>query len=200
MKRKSAVNRTLLAAVGIILFGVGLLILAGGFDLYRQWRMTPPDGWPLTTPAQVLLGDADRARWTANDWWWPAAVAALAVVLLLALWWLLAQLRRSHPGPLTVGEKTAVDGVELREGALSNALAADIRRLRGVRDARVRMTGSSRHPEAEIDITLTPAATPGPVLEELYDGPLERARQSTGRDLSARVHLGATPHKAHRAD
>ncbi|MFF3728123.1 alkaline shock response membrane anchor protein AmaP [Streptomyces erythrochromogenes] len=200
MKRKSAVNRTLLAAVGIILFGVGLLILAGGFDLYRHWRMTPPDGWPLTTPAHVLLSDADRTRWAGNDWWWPATISALAVIVLLALWWLLAQLRRSHPGPLTVGEKTAVDGVELREGALSDALAADARRLAGVRDARVRMTGSSRHPEVDLDITLAPATTPGPVLQNLYDGPLERARQSTGRALSARAHLGATRHKAHRAD
>ncbi|MFJ3842000.1 alkaline shock response membrane anchor protein AmaP [Streptomyces sp. NPDC090054] len=200
MKRKSAVNRTLLAAAGIILLGTGLLVLAGGLDLYRHWRMTPPDGWPLTAPDGVLLGEADRTRWTDEGWWWPAAIAALAIIVLLALWWLLAQLRRSHPSTVSVGEGPAVDGVELREGALSDALAADARRLVGVRQARARMTGSSRHPEADLDITLAPAAEPGPVLQELYDGPLENARQSTARDLTARAHLKATPHKAHRAD
>ncbi|MFF4392191.1 alkaline shock response membrane anchor protein AmaP [Streptomyces sp. NPDC001552] len=200
MKRKSVVNRTLLAVAGIILLGGGLLILAGGFDLYRRWRMTPPDGWPLTVPAHVLLGEADRTRWTDEGWWWPTAIAVLAIVVLLALWWLLAQLRRSRPGPLTVGETPTVDGVELREEALSDALAADARRLSAVSQARARMTGSSRHPEADLDITLSPAAEPGPVLQELYDGPLERARQSTGRDLNARAHLRATPHKARRAD
>ncbi|WP_327732789.1 alkaline shock response membrane anchor protein AmaP [Streptomyces nojiriensis] len=200
MKRKSVVNRTLLAVAGIILLGGGLLILAGGFDLYRRWRMTPPDGWPLTVPAHVLLGEADRTRWTGEGWWWPAAIAVLAIVVLFALWWLLAQLRRSRPGPLTVGETPTVDGVELREEALSDALAADARRLSAVSQARARVTGSSRHPEADLDITLSPAAEPGPVLQELYDGPLERARQSTGRDLNARAHLRATPHKARRAD
>ncbi|MGW7065042.1 alkaline shock response membrane anchor protein AmaP [Streptomyces sp. NPDC054904] len=200
MKRKSAVNRTLLAAVGIILLGTGLLVLAGGLDLYRHWRMTAPDGWALTAPDGVLLGDGDRTRWTDEGWWWPATIAALAIIVLLALWWLLAQLRRSHPGTVTVGEGPAVDGVELREGALGDALAADARRLPGVRQARARMTGSSRHPEADLDITLAPTAEPGPVLQELYDGPLENARQSTARDLTARAHLKATPHKAHRAD
>ncbi|MFE5520935.1 alkaline shock response membrane anchor protein AmaP [Streptomyces virginiae] len=200
MKRKAAVNRTLLAAAGIILLGAGLLILTGAFDLYRRWHMTPPDGWPLTTPTRVLLGEADRTRWTGEGWWWPAAIAALAIVVLLALWWLLAQLRRTHPGPMTVGETPAVDGVELREGALSDALTADARRLPGVGEARARMTGSSRHPEVDLDVTLTPGTEPGPVLQQLYDGPLERARQSTGRDLTARVHLGSTRHKARRAD
>ncbi|WP_327280985.1 MULTISPECIES: alkaline shock response membrane anchor protein AmaP [unclassified Streptomyces] len=200
MKRQSAVNRTLLATAGIILLGMGLLILAGGFDLYRSWRMTPPDGWPLTTPADVLLSDADRTRWSGEGWWWPAVIAALVIVVLLALWWLLAQRRGPHPGPMTVADTTAVDGVELPEGALGDALAADAVRLRGVRQARARMTGRSRRPEADLDITLAPGTDPGPVLQELYDGPLERARQSTGRDLTARAYLRASSHKSHRVD
>ncbi|MFE2554161.1 alkaline shock response membrane anchor protein AmaP [Streptomyces sp. NPDC059355] len=202
MNRQSAVNRTLLAAAGIILLGTGLLILAGGFDIYRSWRMTPPNGWPLTTPADVVLSDANRTRWSGEGWWWPAVIAALVIVVLLALWWLLAQRRGPHPGPLTVGDRTAtaVDGVELREGALSDALAADTLRLRGVQQARAGMTGRSRHPEANLDITLAPDTDTGPVLQELYDGPLERARQSTGRDLTARAYLHASSHKARRVD
>ncbi len=200
MKRKSAINRTLLALAGIVLLGTGLLILAGGFDLYRRWSLTPPDGWPLTAPHDVMLADADRTRWADEGWWWPAVIAVLAVVTLLAVWWLLAQLRRTHPGTLSVGGAHAVDGVELREGALGDALAADARHLPGVHQARARMDGSSSHPEAHLALTLTPDAEPGPVLQALRDGPLERARRSTDRTLPARAHLRLTPHKPHRAE
>ncbi|MGW7030466.1 alkaline shock response membrane anchor protein AmaP [Streptomyces xanthophaeus] len=200
MKRKSAVNRVLLALAGIVLLGAGLMILAGGFDLYRRWSLAPPGGWPLTTPHDVLLADADRTRWADQGWWWPAFIAVLAVITLLAVWWLLAQLRRTHPGALSVGGAHAVDGAELREGALGDVLAADARHLPGVHQARARMDGSSSHPEAHLAVTLAPDAEPGPVLQALRDGPLERARRSTDRTLPARVHLRLAPHKPHRAE
>ncbi|MGW4688090.1 alkaline shock response membrane anchor protein AmaP [Streptomyces sp. NPDC004244] len=198
MKRKSVTNRVLLLVAGVVLLGTGLLVLAGGVDLYRRWPLTPPDGWPLTAPQDVLLDDADRTRWTDEGWWWPAVIAGLAVLTLLALWWLLAQLRRTHPGNLSVGVPEQ-DGVELREDALSDAMTADAAQLRGVRRARARMDGSSHRPEAHIDVTLKPDAEPGPVLQALCDGPLKRARQSTGRPLPARIRLRMTPHKPHRA-
>ncbi|MFD9380395.1 alkaline shock response membrane anchor protein AmaP [Streptomyces sp. NPDC059999] len=200
MKRKSAVNRILLALTGIVLLGGGLLMLAGSFDLYRSWRMTPPRGWPLTDPRAVLLTRPDQTRWTDEGWWWPTVIAVLAIVVLLALWWLLAQLRRTHPGRIPVGGPSPADGVELRERALSDALAADVQHLPGVLRARARMSGTSRHPEAHVDLTLTPDSEPGPVLQALCDGPLERARQSTGRALTAKGRLRVTPHKAHRAE
>ncbi|MEU7551138.1 alkaline shock response membrane anchor protein AmaP [Streptomyces sp. NPDC044571] len=200
MKRKSAVNRVLLAVTGLVLSGAGLLMLAGGFDVYRRWNLRPPAGWPLTTPYAVLLRAADRTRWTDESWWWPVVIAVLAVVVLLALWWLLAQLRRTHPGPLPVGGTPATDGVELREHALADALAADVRHQAGVQHARVQMTGRADHPTAHIDLVLTPDSEPGAVLQELCDGPLERARRSTGRArLSARARLQVAPHKPHRA-
>ncbi|MET9465677.1 alkaline shock response membrane anchor protein AmaP [Streptomyces sp. NPDC006544] len=201
MKRQSALNRVLLALAGIVLLGAGVMILAGGFDLYRRWQVTPPDGWRLSTPEAVLLSDVDRTRWTDEGWWGPTVIAVLAVVVLLALWWLLAQLRRTHPGHIPVGGPPAVEGVELRERVLSDALAADALQQPGVHKARARMDGSVKHPQAHLDLTLTPDGEPGPILRALGDGPLERARRSTGRaGLPATVLLRATPHKAHRAD
>ncbi|MFD0394068.1 DUF6286 domain-containing protein [Streptomyces nogalater] len=104
MTQRSALNRSLLGLAGLVLLGGGLLILSAGLDLYRRRDLVPPDGWPLTAPADVLLGSADRTRWSSQGWWWwPAVIAALALVALLALWWLLAQLRRHRPGSLAVG-------------------------------------------------------------------------------------------------
>ncbi|THA75448.1 alkaline shock response membrane anchor protein AmaP [Streptomyces sp. A0592] len=199
MKRKSVVNRALLTLTGAVLLGIGLLALAGSFDLYRRMPLTPPAGWPLAAPDEVLLDDSDRTHWTNEGWWWPTVIAALAIITLLALWWLLAQLRRSHPGDLSLEEAPALDGVELHEGALSDAIAADAGHLPGIQRARARMEGSSRHPETHLDITLTPDAEPGPVLRALSDGPLQRVRRSTGRTLSATARLRVPPHKSHRA-
>ncbi|MFC9585915.1 alkaline shock response membrane anchor protein AmaP [Streptomyces yangpuensis] len=201
MKRKSAVNRVLLALTGIVLLGSGLLVLAGSFDLYRRWAVTSPSGWPLTAPRDVLLDAADRDRWADDGWWWPVVIAVLAIVVVLALVWLLAQLRRTHPGHIPLGGPSAVEGVELRERALSDALAADAQLQPGVRKARARMDGSAKHPEAHLDLTLTSDGEPGPVLRALGDGPLERARRSTGQThLPALVQLRVSPHKAHRAE
>ncbi|MFD3874850.1 alkaline shock response membrane anchor protein AmaP [Streptomyces sp. NPDC058623] len=200
MKRQSVINRILLALAGIVLLGGGLLVLAGGLDLYRRWHLTPPDGWSLTTPHTVLLSTADRTHWTDEGWWWPVVISALTIIVLLALWWLLEQLRRTRPGRMPIGTPPT-DGVELHGHALSNAIAADARQLPGVQQARVQMTGRANHPEVRITLTLTPGTEPGPVLQALCHGPLERARQSTGwAQLPTQAHLKVTAHKPHRAE
>lgn len=104
MASRTTTNRSLLALVGLILLGGGLLVLFAGFDLYRRLDVAPPAAWPLTGPDDVLLGSADRLRWSDQGWWWwPAVIAALVLTVLLALWWLFAQLRRRRPGALPVG-------------------------------------------------------------------------------------------------
>ncbi|MER5668719.1 alkaline shock response membrane anchor protein AmaP, partial [Streptomyces mirabilis] len=124
MTPRTVLNRSLLALAGLVLLGGGLLVLFAGLDVYRRHDLVPPVGWPLTTPHDVLLGSADRARWSGQGWWWwPAVIAALTLVALLALWWLLAQLHRRHPGALPVGGTPPQEGVELRDHALSDAIA-----------------------------------------------------------------------------
>ncbi|MFD3580418.1 alkaline shock response membrane anchor protein AmaP [Streptomyces sp. NPDC058644] len=200
MKRQSVINRALLVLAGIVLLTGGLLALAGGLDLYRRRHLTPPDGWPLSTPHTVLLSTADRTRWTDQGWWWPVVIAALTVVVLLALWWLLKQLHRARPGRMPIGTPPT-DGVELHDHALSDAIAADARHLPGVQQAQVQMTGRANHPEVRITLTLTPDSEPAPVLQALCHGPLERAHQSTGRaQLPTQARLQATAHKPHRAE
>ncbi|MFD5635661.1 alkaline shock response membrane anchor protein AmaP [Streptomyces sp. NPDC127077] len=201
MTPRPVFNRGLLALAGLVLLGGGLLILFAGLDIYRRHDLVPPRGWPLTTPHDVLLGSADRARWSSQGWWWwPAVIVLLGLVVLLALWWLLAQLRRRHPGVLPVGGTPPLEGVELRDQALSAAIGADAGALPGVEDAAVRITGAPAHPRTRVALNLTPQGEPGTVLEALYGGPLRTASRSTGSPPGpTEVRLKVARHKSHRA-
>jgi hypothetical protein len=202
MTPQPVVNRSLLALAGLVLLGGGLLILFAGFDIYRRHDLVPPAGWPLTTPDDVLLGSDDRARWSSQGWWWwPAVIAALALVALLALWWMLAQLRRRRPGALPVGGTPPQEGIELRDHALSDAIAAEAGALPGVEHTAVRITGRPAHPLTSVRLTLTSQATPGTVLNALCEGPLRTARRSTGSShMPTEVRLQVAAHKPHRTE
>lgn len=193
-------NRILLALTGLVLLIGGLLIIAAGFDFYRRQDLVPPSGWPLTAPDDVLLSSADRNRWSSEGWWWPAVIAALTLITLLALWWLLTQLLRRRPGALLIGSNPPQEGVELRDRALSDAIATEAGELPGVQRAIVRITGQPTHPRTHITLTLTPEGTPRDALEALCKGPLRTARRSTGLPhLPAETRLRIVRHKAHRA-
>ncbi|MER6067161.1 alkaline shock response membrane anchor protein AmaP [Streptomyces sp. NPDC001792] len=200
MTPRSALNRTLLALAGLVLLGGGLLILFAGLDLYRRHDLAPPAGWPLTTPADVLLGSADRARWSSQGWWWPAVIAALVLAALFALWWLLAQLSRRRPGSLPVGGTPPQEGVELRDRALREAIANEAGALPGVGHAAVLITGRPGRHRTRIKLTLTAEGTPGATLGALCEGPLSTARRSTGLTMPAEVRLQVSRHGPHRVE
>lgn len=201
MTPRPVLNRSLLALAGLVLLGGGLLILFAGLDVYRRHGLVPPAGWPLTAPDDVLLGSADRARWSSPGWWWPAVIAALALAAVLALWWLLAQLHRRRPGSLPVGGTPPLEGVELRDRALSDAIAAEAGALPGVEQTAVRITGRPPRPHTRVRLTLTPQTPPGAVLDALCAGPLRTARRSTGSPLApTEVRLRVAHHKPHRAE
>ncbi|MBT2420777.1 alkaline shock response membrane anchor protein AmaP [Streptomyces sp. ISL-22] len=201
MTPRPVLNRILLALTGLVMLGGGLLIMAAGLDLYRRHDLAPPAGWPLTTPDDILLSSADRARWSSQGWWWwPAVIATLALITLLALWWLLAQLRRRHPGAMPVGGTPPQEGVELRDRALSDAIATEARALPDVQQADVRITGRPAHPRTHITLTLAPQGTPDAVLNALCEGPLGTAHQSTGSPrMPTEARLRVARHKPHRA-
>ncbi|KOV58070.1 hypothetical protein [Streptomyces sp. MMG1121] len=202
MTPRSVCNRSLLALAGLVLLGGGLLILFSGLDLYRRHDLVPPDGWPLTSPDDVLLGSADRARWSSQGWWWwPAVIAALVLTALLALWRLLAQLSRRRPGSLPVGGTPPQKGVELRERALSDAIATETGALPGVDHTTVRITGRPARHRTRITLTLTPEGAPGATLDALCEGPLCTARRATGLpDTPTEVRLHVARHKPHRVE
>ncbi|MBW8798148.1 MAG: alkaline shock response membrane anchor protein AmaP [Streptomyces sp.] len=201
MTPRSVLNRILLALTGLVLLGGGLLTGAAGLDFYRRQDLAPPAGWPLTTPDDVLLSSADRARWSSQGWWWwPAVIAGLTLITVLALWWLLAQLRRRHPGGVSVGGTPPQEGVELRDRALSDAIATDAGALPGVQEADVRITGRRARPRTRIALTLAPRGAPDAALDALCQGPLRTARQCTGSPaMPAEARLRVVRHPPHRA-
>ncbi|MGW3009168.1 alkaline shock response membrane anchor protein AmaP [Streptomyces sp. NPDC001219] len=198
MRRHAKTNRTLLALLGLVLLGGGLLVLAGGADIYRRRHLVPPVGWPLTTARDVLVPSAVQTRWTDMSWWWPAVIAALALLMLLALVWLLSQHRR-HPRRLTVADSSE-ETVTVSNHALSDALATDLAMLPGVRDSRALFYGKHTHPQARIGLALGPGTGPEQILKGLHDA-VERARRSAGWDnLPTRVDLSVAHHRAHRVE
>ncbi|MGW4660325.1 alkaline shock response membrane anchor protein AmaP [Streptomyces sp. NPDC004279] len=200
MTPRPVLNRTLLALIGLVLLGGGLLIITAGLDLYSSHNLAPPAGWPLTTPDDILLSSADRVRWSSQGWWWwPAVIAALVLITALALSWLLAQLSRRHQGGIPVGSPPQ-EGVELRARTLSDAIAKEAGALPGVQHATVRITGRLAHPRAHITLSLTPQGTPEAVLHTLCKGPLRTAHQSGLPPLPTEARLRVTPHKARRAE
>ncbi|MEV6212197.1 alkaline shock response membrane anchor protein AmaP [Kitasatospora sp. NPDC051914] len=191
---RSAVNRTILLVVGIVLIGGGLLLLAGGFDLYDRLGIAVPDGWPLTSPDQPVLSEASRARWSGQDWWWPVAIAVPALVVIGGLAWLWAQLRRVGPGTVTVPVPGG-DGVALRmrNSALQDAVEGEVVELPGVDKVTVRATGGPHRLSLRAVVRLLPGTHPGEALQSLDAGPLENARTSLGlAELPTEIRLRAT--------
>ena len=191
--RGGAVNRVLLALVGLLLFAAGGSVLAVGLGA------PPPHRWIHSGPHDVLLSHAERTRWRDTGWWWPAVIAGLAVLVLLALWWLTAILRRRRLTEILVDTGDG-EGALLRARTLESALAADAARQEGVAHTEILLTGRSRtKPEVRAWLQLEPHVDPGTSLTEFTAQALTHARESAGlASLPAEVRLRAVKHPAER--
>ncbi|UPT20393.1 alkaline shock response membrane anchor protein AmaP [Thermobifida alba] len=198
MNTRTAINRILLALVGLALLAGGLLALAGGLDLYRRWGLTPPGRWPWSAPDGVLLDSAALSGLSDRFWWWLVPTVLLA---LLALWWLLGRSRRPDLEIPTPDGASPAGGVTLDDSALADAITADTARLPGVDHARTRIVGGARRPRALVSVTLTPHGAPASVLRQLWTGPLRRVVHSTGWDgLPAEARFRVARHRMRRAE
>ncbi|AUY49314.1 alkaline shock response membrane anchor protein AmaP [Streptomyces sp. CB01881] len=190
---RTTVNRVLLGVAGLVLFAVGVLVLAGGLDLYGRLGVDPPGWWPLTSPDQPVVSVESRTHWSDQGWWWPAVIGGLVVVVAGAAWWLFAQLRRS--GPATVGVPTpGASGLRLRlrSRALEEVLETGAVALPEVDRADVHLVRGPRHPRLRAAVRLTPGGDPAALVEHFETGPRTDARTSLGlaelpADLRVRV-------------
>lgn len=189
---RPVVNRILIGLAGLVLVCAGGAVLATGAGL------PVPSWWPWYGPGDVLLSDADRARWREEGWWWPTVIAVLAVLVLLALWWLLAQVRRSRLAEVLVDSGDG-DGALLRGRALESVMTAEAESLDGVSQAAVTLAGRRTAPKARLRLRLEPHAAPAETLTRLVGEVLTHAEQSTGlAPLPAEARLRASRHGAER--
>ncbi|MFB7473871.1 alkaline shock response membrane anchor protein AmaP [Kitasatospora sp. NPDC056184] len=188
---RGTVNRLLLGVVGLVLLAAGVLVLAGGLDLYSRLGVDPPSRWPLTSPDQPVLSARSRSRWAGESWWWPAVIAGLVVVVAGTAWWLVAQLRRS--GPTTVVLPTpGAPGLRLRlrTRALEEAVETGAVALPEVERVGVRLVRGSRHPRLRAAVRMTPGGDPAALAEHFETGPRAGARTSLGLpDLPADLRI-----------
>ncbi|MFI6848497.1 alkaline shock response membrane anchor protein AmaP [Kitasatospora sp. NBC_00085] len=210
---RSTVNRVLLGVAGLVLLAAGVLVLAGGLDLYRRLGVDPPSWWPLTSPDQPVVSAYSRTEWVNQSWWadrswwWAVVIAGPAIVVAGAAWWLFAQLRRS--GPATVAVPTpGASGLRLRlrSRALEEVLETGTVALPEVERAGVRLVRGRRHPRLRATVRLTPGGDPAALVEHFETGPRSDARASLGlaglpADLRVRVAAAkpaATPRRGGR--
>ncbi|WP_316526973.1 alkaline shock response membrane anchor protein AmaP [Kitasatospora brasiliensis] len=177
--RRSVVNRVLLGVVGAVLLAVGVLVLAGGLDLYRRLGVRPPEWWPLTSPDQPVVSARSRGRWVASTWWWPTVIGGLSVLVAGTAWWLVAQLRRTGLSSIAV-PTPGVSGLRLRVGAraLEEALENGTAVLPEVERAGVRLVRAPGHPRLRGAVRLRPGGDPAALVEHFEDGPRRDARGS----------------------
>ncbi|OKJ06616.1 hypothetical protein [Kitasatospora sp. CB01950] len=191
---RRAVNRTVLAVVGLLLLVGGALVLLGGLDVYRRLGITPPSRWPLTSPDQPVLSTASRTRWTEQGWWWPVAIAVPALVLVGGLWWLFSQLRRGGPAGVDLPSPAAPGqphyALHVRSRAVEDAIETEAVALPDVDRVTVRVTGVARRPEVHTALRLTPDADTAALVHAYRTGPVEHARHSLGlTSLPAELRL-----------
>ncbi|MFJ9846197.1 alkaline shock response membrane anchor protein AmaP [Kitasatospora sp. NPDC101155] len=200
---RTVVNRVLLGAVGVVLLGVGVLVLAGGLDLYRRLGVDPPNRWPLTSPDQPVVSTRSRARWVGSSWWWPTVIGGLSVLVAGMAWWLVAQLRRTGLSSIAVSTP-GVGGLRLRVSAraLEEAVENGTVVLPEVERVGVRLVRAPRHPRLRGAVRLTPGGDPVGLVEHFEDGPRVDALGSLGlaelpADLRIRVSQQAPVERRH---
>ncbi|MQS14619.1 alkaline shock response membrane anchor protein AmaP [Streptomyces kaniharaensis] len=196
--RRGIVNRVLLGIVGAALLAAGVLVLAGGLDLYGRLGADPPGWWPLTSPDQPVVSATSRTRWVESSWWWPTVIGGLSVLVVVMVSWLVVQLRRTGLSSIAV-PTSGVTGLRVRVSArtLEEALETGTAVLPEVERAGVRLVRAPGHPRLRGAVRLTPGGDPAALVEHFETGPRADALGSLGvpelpADLRIRV-LQAAP-------
>ena len=179
-RRPARVNRTVLTAVGLLLFVIGAVALVRGLGVFPQ-VFGDPHATVVDRPARAFAG--------RHLWFWVALAAATFAVAVAALCWLAAQLRRRTERALR-WETEARDGVTtLSARALGDALGDDLRADPYVRRSHARLTGGPECPRLHLDVTVAPDADPVATRDGIRQA-LRRLRHAVDAEsLPAVVHI-----------
>ena len=199
MRAQPAINRALLASIGTVLLGAGLLALAGALDLYRRWDLPRPTRWLPTTPHDALDRAVRPGGFSTWPWAWPVTLTALTLVSLLALVWLLRQLPSATTRKTPLGGTVLRGRIVIRGSALTQAIREEILDVSGVQRARVHLAGPGSHPSLVITVALDATGSPREVLHAIQSGPIAHARTATDwTHLPVDIRFSISPHRAQR--
>ena len=179
--RVNAINRTVLALIGLVLLAAGVGGLLLSFDMIangtRQWPVVP----------DLVVQFANSTPWLP----WAAAAAAV-VVALLGLWWLLAQFRVDWPGQLDLTGDRPDGTTTLATGALTDAVEDDAASIRGVTGASASLRSQPTR-RLELTVDLAAFADLGEVRRSLEQQTAARTRQVIDQpNLPIRIELRPT--------
>jgi hypothetical protein len=184
MNPPTALNRTLLALIGLVLLAAGAGAVAAGLGLL-----------PTTVgfgPSTALL--AEGTAWA--DWAPTAAIAGAVVIGLLALAWLLTQLRPQRSGgPWRTDGALGATTLRLTDAAV--AVAEDVRGYPGVTDASAVLVGPRARPALRLLVDLRPGTGTGALKQRVDAHALPRLRaalelRSLSTELLVRPGSGPT--------
>jgi hypothetical protein len=174
-------NRTLLVLLGLLLVGLGTAgLLRGGGALGGE------AGDPIVSPWLRAEAHGRQALLLSL-----LAVAAL-VLIWLGLTWLLAQLPADRPvSDVALGRTEHASRVEVSAKAVTEALAADVRRIDGVSDASAKVV--RQHPlTIDLHVSLEEGTDLRMASQAIADRPKRRLLQALDLpdvELRARLRL-----------
>ncbi|MFI0479280.1 hypothetical protein [Actinomadura sp. 9N215] len=159
--------RIAIAVTGAVLLLCGGAVLAAGLGAFDALGAVS-DRTPLD-PALIRFVDG-------NGWFLPTAAGVAEAVALAGQLWLVLQCRSLvHRWRPDVDPK-----IRVLARAAADDLNRDARGLPGVRDTRVRLTGTVTRPRLRVRVACADDAVLSEVYGELGAGPVERYRRAIG--------------------
>lgn len=161
-------NRAVLAALGLLILGAGVLALLVGFGVFGQ-RLR----------AQTVIGpDTERFVAASSPWFWTVVAIAAAIVAVLCLWWLLIQARSNRVSTIRISDDSSQGETALDASAFTDALQSEIGSYRGVSRVSAHLSGSPDRYRTTVRVALDGRVDAGDVYDAIIGQALPRARQA----------------------
>lgn len=181
----NALNRVVLALLGLLLVAAGALGLALALGTFGAGRRD----------ASVLPGSV-RSYPGDHPWFWWAVAGGCLLVALLALRWLLAQFHTDRTSRIDRTTDARTGYTIVHAGAINEAAAEDARTIGGVINASAHV--SHDPPRLQLQVDLADYADLTVVRDQLESGTVEHVREAMGDetfpvDIELRPGASQTP-------
>jgi hypothetical protein len=167
MSRSDRLDRSLLAAVGVVLVAAATYALVRSYGGLGPAQAHEPI---LTEPVRTYVG-------RNHDWFWPVAFLAALTIAYLGYRVLRAKLI-PHPRPEDIHDRNGDDDLVIAPSVLSDAIAEDLTRERGIVRARARLIQTGLAPELELQLTVDEDNPIAELRRIIQGNSLERAKDA----------------------